>query len=214
MMYCPKLHEENRIEVLHQLIRDYPLGTLVVMGEGELIANAVPFYLDVNRGECGTLFAHISRANPLWQLPETDVSTLIIFQGPQAYISPSWYPSKAEHGKAVPTWNYVVVQARGKVKFVHDRDWLLAHVSELSKTHEINRNEPWHVDDAPKDFIERLLNGIVGMEIPLEKIVGKWKVSKDRPMLDKQGVINGLSEAGSQYELMMANLITQHIVHE
>ncbi|QEY15031.1 FMN-binding negative transcriptional regulator [Cellvibrio sp. KY-GH-1] len=209
-MYTPKLHEEKRLDVLHQLIKDYPLGTLVVMGQGELVANAIPFYLDAGRGEFGTLVAHISRANPLWELPESDISALVIFQGPQAYISPAWYPSKAEHGKAVPTWNYVMVQASGKPRFIQDRAWLLAHVEELTSTHEQGRAQPWLVTDAPEDFIERLLKGIVGIEIPLKKIVGKWKVSKDRPEVDKVGIIDGLKESGKREVATMVDLVAAH----
>lgn len=210
-MYTPKLHEEKRLDVLHQLISDYPLGTLVVMGEGELVANAIPFYLDTSRGEYGTLVAHISRANPLWEMAPTDISALVIFQGPQAYISPSWYPSKAEHGRAVPTWNYVMVQASGKPRFIQDRDWLLAHVTELSNTHEQHKNDTWLVSDAPEDFIERLLKGIVGVEIPLEKIVGKWKVSKDRPEVDKPGIIDGLTKSATPGATTMVDLVRAHI---
>lgn len=209
-MYTPKLHEEKRLDVLHQLIKDYPLGTLVVMGQGELVANAIPFYLDAGRGEFGTLVAHISRANPLWELPESDISALVIFQGPQAYISPAWYPSKAEHGKAVPTWNYVMVQASGKPRFIQDRAWLLAHVEELTSTHEQGRAQPWLVTDAPEDFVERLLKGIVGIEIPLKKIVGKWKVSKDRPEVDKVGIIDGLKESGKREVATMVDLVAAH----
>lgn len=209
-MYTPKLHEEKRLDVLHQLIKDYPLGTLVVMGQGELVANAIPFYLDAGRGEFGTLVAHISRANPLWELPESDISALVIFQGPQAYISPAWYPSKAEHGKAVPTWNYVMVQASGKPRFIQDRAWLLAHVEELTSTHEQGRAQPWLVTDAPEDFVERLLKGIVGIEIPLKKIVGKWKVSKDRPEVDKVGIIYGLRESGKREVAAMVDLVAAH----
>lgn len=210
-MYNSKLHEENRLDVLHQLIRDYPLATLVVMGEGELVANAIPFYLDRSRGELGTLVAHISRANPLWQLPATNISALIIFQGAQSYITPSWYTTKAETGKVVPTWNYVVVQARGTPQFIHDRDWLLAHVNQLTDTHEQGRDVPWQVGDAPEEFIERLLNGIVGVEIPLENISGKWKTSQNRPEADKQGVIKGLQDNGGHPDdLVMADLVKQH----
>ncbi len=209
-MYTPKLHEEKRLDVLHQLIKDYPLGSLVVMGQGELVANAIPFYLDAGRGEFGTLVAHISRANPLWELPESDISALVIFQGPQAYISPAWYPSKAEHGKAVPTWNYVMVQASGKPRFIQDRAWLLAHVEELTSTHEQGRAQPWLVTDAPEDFVERLLKGIVGIEIPLKKIVGKWKVSKDRPEVDKVGIIDGLRESGKREVAAMVDLVAAH----
>lgn len=212
-MYNPKLHEENRLDVLHQLICDYPLATLVVMGEGELVANAIPFYLDASRGEFGTLVAHISRANPLWQLPATDISALIIFQGAQRYITPSWYATKAETGKVVPTWNYVVVQARGIPQFIHDRDWLLAHVNQLTGIHEQGREIPWKVTDAPEDFIERLLHGIVGLEIPLENISGKWKTSQNRPEADKQGVIKGLQDNGGHPDdAIMAGLVKQHTV--
>ena len=212
-MYNPKLHEENRLDILHQLMRDYPLATLVVMGEGELVANAIPFYLDSSRGEFGTLVAHISRANPLWQLPATDIAALVVFQGAQGYITPSWYATKAETGKVVPTWNYVVVQARGVPRFIQDRDWLLTHVSQLTETHEQGRKIPWQVSDAPEEFIERLLNGIVGLEIPLETINGKWKTSQNRPEADKQSVIKGLQDNGGHPDdVIMANLVKQHTV--
>ncbi len=206
-MYLPKIHEESRVEVLHQLIHSNPLGTWVVLGEGELVANPIPFFIDSSRGEFGTLMAHVSRANPVWGLPVSDVPSLVSFQGAQTYITPSWYPSKQEHGKAVPTWNYVVVQAQGVPRFIEDREWLQAHVELLTQQHETKQEVQWKVKDAPDDYIDRLLGAIVGVEIPIQKLTGKWKVSQNRPEVDKRGIINGLEDSGEEQSLAMANLV-------
>ena len=206
-MYLPKIHEEIRVEVLHQLIHSHPLGTWVVLGEGELVANPIPFFIDSSRGEFGTLMAHVSRANPVWSLPVSDVPSLVSFQGAQTYITPSWYPSKQEHGKAVPTWNYVVVQAQGVPRFIEDREWLLAHVELLTQQHESKQEVQWKVKDAPDDYIERLLGAIVGVEIPILKLTGKWKISQNRPEVDKKGIINGLENNGDEQSLAMATWV-------
>lgn len=206
-MYLPKIHEETRVEVLHQLICSHPLGTWVVLGEGELVVNPIPFFIDSSRGEFGTLMAHVSRANPVWNLPVSSVPSLVSFQGAQTYITPSWYPSKQEQGKAVPTWNYVVVQAQGVPRFIEDREWLLAHVELLTQQHESKQEVQWKVKDAPDDYIERLLGAIVGVEIPIQKLTGKWKVSQNRPEVDKKGIINGLEDNGEEQSLAMANLV-------
>jgi transcriptional regulator len=191
-MYTPKHFEETNAAVMHALIRSHPLGTWVNYSNGELVANHVPFLLDAARGEYGTLVGHVARANPVWQSISAEMNSLVIFQGPDAYITPAWYPSKHAEGKAVPTWNYAVVHAQGKPQAIQDRDWLHKHVSQLSDTHEAQQAHPWKVSDAPRDYVERLLGAIVGIEIPISKLLGKWKVTQNRPAPDKLGVIAGL----------------------
>jgi transcriptional regulator len=209
-MYVPEHHAERDLTVLHALIRAQPLGTWVTQGDGELIANHIPFLLDESRGEHGTLVAHVARANPVWRAFSTSVASVVTFQGAQRYITPSWYASKREHGKVVPTWNYAVVHAHGMPRATLDRDWLHALVSRLTKTHEAARAQPWAVSDAPADFIDRQLQAIVGIEIPITRLVGKWKVSQNRPAADRAGVTAGLlaeEEAGSAE---MAALVQRH----
>lgn len=211
-MYAPAHHAETDLAVLHALIRAQPLGTWVTQGEGELIANHVPFLLDESRGEHGTLVAHVARANPVWRSFSKSVDSVVIFQGAQSYITPSWYASKREHGKVVPTWNYAVVHAHGMPRAILDRDWLHALVTRLTRTHEAARAQPWAVSDAPADFIERQLQAIVGIEIPITRLVGKWKVSQNRPAADRAGVVAGLLERGEAESTEMAALVQRHAV--
>jgi transcriptional regulator len=196
-MYLPKHFEESRPEALHELIRAHPLGMLVTLNDAGLQANSVPFILDADpAGGPGILRAHVARANPLWRETRSDVEALVVFQGPQAYISPGWYPSKAEHGKVVPTWNYVTVQARGTLRAIEDADWLRAFVTRLTTRHEAVQARPWAVTDAPADYIDTMLRAIVGIEIPLTALTGKWKVSQNRPAADRAGVVAGLNAMG------------------
>lgn len=196
-MYLPQHFEETRPDVLHELIRAQPLGLLVTMNAAGLQANPVPFILDADpAGGPGILRAHVARANPLWRETRGDVDALVVFQGPQAYVSPNWYPSKAEHGKAVPTWNYVMVQARGPLRAVDDAAWVRAFVTRLTTRHEAVQAKPWAVTDAPPDYIETMLRAIVGIEITLTALAGKWKVSQNRSGADRAGVANGLRAAG------------------
>jgi len=196
-MYLPKHFEETRSEALHELIRAHPLGMLVTLNGAGLQANSVPFILDADpAGGPGILRAHVARANPLWRETRGDVEALVVFQGPQAYISPGWYASKAEHGKVVPTWNYVMVQARGTLRAVDDADWLRAFVTRLTTKHEAVQAQPWAVADAPADYIDTMLRAIVGIEIPLTALTGKWKVSQNRPAADRAGVVAGLTAVG------------------
>lgn len=195
-MYVPKANEETRVEVMHALVRAHPLGTWTLLADGDLLTNHVPFELDAERGAFGTLVGHVARANPVWRTPLGDVRCVVSFQGPQAYVTPSWYASKREHGKVVPTWNYAVVHVRGVPRFVDDRAWLHAHVSRLTGVHEAAERAPWAVTDAPDDYVERMLGAIVGVEIGIERLVGKWKVSQTRPAHDRPGVAEGLRERG------------------
>ena len=192
-MYQPAHFVESRPEVLQRLIREHPFGLLVTDGASGLAANGVPFLLDPDpAGGPGVLRAHVARANPVWKEARSDRDSLVVFQGPQGYISPAWYPSKAEHGKVVPTWNYVMVQARGRLRAVDDKAWLRAFVTRLTDHHEGGRATPWAVTDAPADFIETMLGAIVGIEIPLSSLIGKWKVSQNRSAADRAGVAAGL----------------------
>ena len=210
-MYVPKHHEEADISILHALIRSHPLGAWVTQGDGDLLANHIPFLIDSSRGEFGTLVGHVARANRVWQSFSTTVNSLVIFQGSETYITPSWYPSKHTHGKAVPTWNYAVVHAHGLPRAIEDRDWLLQHITQLTDTHERDQALAWRVSDAPQDFTERLMNAIVGIEIPITKLVGKWKVSQNRPEPDKLGVVAGLLTRGDEQSKAMAALVNKHV---
>jgi transcriptional regulator len=209
-MYLPKHFEETRVQVLHDLIGTHPLGALVVMTPAGLDANHIPFEVDPEPAPFGTLRGHIARANPLWRDFSRDVEALVIFQGPGIYVSPSWYPTKQETAKVVPTWNYAVVHAYGPLRFIDDRDWLRAFVSKLTNHHEAQRGgEPWKVTDAPADYIEKQLGAIIGLEIPITRLVGKWKVSQNRPAQDRAGVVEGLLREGGPSAAAMADLVRQ-----
>jgi transcriptional regulator len=213
-MYLPKANEETDIGVLHALMRAHPLGTWVALSDGELIANHIPFVLDDKRGEHGTLIGHVARANAIWQTYSRDVPSIVTFQGTQTYITPSWYPGKHAHGKEVPTWNYAVVHAYGMPQVIEDKDWLLRHVTQLSDAHEANQALPWKVSDAPVDYIDRLLNAIVGIEIPISKLIGKWKVSQNRFAADRLGVIAGLTSQGDERSLAMADMVERAMLNK
>ena len=196
-MYLPKHFEETRPEPLHELIRTQPLGLLVTLNDAGLQANNVPFVLDADpAGGPGILRAHVARANPLWRETRTEVEALVVFQGPQAYVSPNWYPSKAEHGKVVPTWNYIMVQARGTLRAIDDPAWVHAFVARLTTRHEATQAKPWAITDAPPEFIETMTRAIVGIELTLTALTGKWKVSQNRSAVDRAGVAGALRAAG------------------
>jgi transcriptional regulator len=194
-MYLPSHFVESRPEVLRQFVVDHPLGLLVTLAADGLQANSIPFLLDAEPADAaGTLRAHVARANPLWRAARTDVESLVVFQGPQAYVSPSMYPTKAATGKVVPTWNYLMVQARGTLRAIDDAAWVRALVTRLTARHEAARPVPWAVSDAPDDYIETMLRAIVGIELTLTSISGKWKVSQNRLAVDRAGVAYGLRE--------------------
>jgi len=191
-MYQPPHFIEDRLAVKHDLIRAHPFGMLVSAGPEGLLANGVPFVLDADASASGTLKAHVARANPQWRHLAAGATALAIFQGPQAYVTPSWYATKRETGKVVPTWNYAIVQARGPVTVHEDAEWLARQVRQLTRQHEESRSEPWAVDDAPADFLVAQMKGIVGIEMEITEIDGKWKVSQNRPVPDRIGVAAGL----------------------
>ena len=208
-MYLPKHFEETRVDVLHALIRAHPLGALVVMTPRGLDANHIPLEVDPDPAPFGTLRGHIARANPLWRETIHDGQALAIFQGPDTYVSPAWYATKQETGKVVPTWNYAVVHAHGPMRFIDDRAWLRAFVERLTHRHEAARPEPWKVTDAPADYIDTQLGAIIGLEVPITRLVGKWKVSQNRASRDRAGAIEGLAREGGETGAAMARLIRE-----
>lgn len=190
---------------LQALVRAQPLATLVVAHEGALHANHVPLFLDPSRGEHGTLIGHVARANGVW--PLLPQSAVAVFHGPQAYVSPSWYPSKAVDGKQVPTWNYVAAHAHGRLTTVHDPQRLRAMLHTLSEQHERNRPEPWRIDDAPPEYIDQMLRAIVGIELAVERWEGTWKISQNRSEQDQAGVVQGLLAEGTPAARDVAELM-------
>jgi transcriptional regulator len=210
-MYIQKHFEETRIEEMHGLIDTYPLATLIVNVAGELVINHIPMLLDAGDGQRGTLRAHISKANPLFMHLQRGIDALAIFRGAQTYISPNWYPSKHADGKQVPTWNYVVVHAHGTPRLIDDSAWLLTHLHAMTNKQEASLPQPWKVSDAPQDFIARMMTAIVGIEMPIEKIEGKWKVSQNRTRADQFGVAAGLQNQADAQSQSMSELVMQRI---
>lgn len=204
-MYQPPHFQETRQDVLHGLIRSHPLGLLVSNGAEGPIANAIPFLLDPDVPPNGRLRAHLAKANPQWRLLADNplAPVLVVFQGADAYVTPSWYETKRETGKVVPTWNYAIVQVRGIVTVIEDQDWLAGQISDLTMSQEGSRSAPWAVTDAPAPFIKSQIKGIVGLEIEITEISGKWKVSQNRPAADRIGVAEGLeSETANSADMV------------
>lgn len=193
-MYQPPHFQEERLEVQHQLIRTHPFGLLISVGADGPEANGLPFHLDESAGVLGTLRVHMARANGQWRTINAQ-KVLVVFQGPQAYISPSLYETKRETGKVVPTWNYCMVQAKGVARVHEDAEWLHRQIITLTKGHEDTRITPWAVSDAPDSFIASQMKGIVGVEIEISDISGKWKMSQNRPEADRRGVAEGLNDS-------------------
>lgn len=188
-MYLPKHFEQSDPDALHALMRAHPLAMLVSTGDDGVTADHLPLEFDA---ETSTLRGHVARANPLWRHADGQ-TVLAVFRGPEAYVSPSWYPSKVEHHKVVPTWNYAVVHAHGTLQALDDAPWLHALVSRLTAHREGSRPQPWAVDDAPADYVQQMLRAIVGIQIPVTRLVGKWKVSQNRSAADREGVAEGLA---------------------
>jgi transcriptional regulator len=192
-MYLPKHFEQLDRDALVALMRERPLATLVVAKADGPTADLIPLEYVADASPHGTLRGHVARANPMWK--HVGAQALAVFTGPEAYISPGWYPSKREHGKVVPTWNYTMVQARGTLRVHDDAPWLRALVGRLTDRHEAAQPQPWSVNDAPDDYVQQMLRAIVGIEIELVSLVGKWKVSQNRSAADREGVASGLSTA-------------------
>jgi transcriptional regulator len=206
-MYMPKHFEEPRTEIMHDLIRSRPLATLVTLSASGLNANHIPLHLSEDPAPFGTLRGHVARANPMWQDIVQDVEALAVFHGPEAYISPSWYPTKKATGKVVPTWNYVVVHACGDLRVVDDALWLRELLEKLVSQNEKQFSKPWALQDAPADFIEKMIGAIVGIEIVITRLSGKWKASQNQPAENREGVIQGLRKSDLPDAAGMANMI-------
>lgn len=206
-MYMPEQFDEQRVQVMHGLVRARPLATLVTMSPGGLNANHIPLHLSETPAPFGTLRGHVARANPLLGDLAGDIETLAVFHGPASYISPSWYATKKQTGKVVPTWNYAVVHAYGFLRVVDDAAWLRAQLESLTAHNEAPFPEPWAVADAPREYIEKTMAAIVGIEMVVTRMSGKWKVSQNQPPENRAGVIAGLRAGGDADALWMADLV-------
>ena len=195
-MYVPAHFDEPRIDVLHALIAEYPFGTLVTHGQGGLDANHLPFDLHADEGEFGVLHAHVARANLVWEELKNDDEVLVIFQAGDAYISPTWYPSKHESHRQVPTWNYRVVHAHGRVTIRDDERYVRGVVARLTRRHEASLPEPWKMTDAPSDYIDMMLKAIVGVEIRITRLVGKTKLNQNKDVRDMRSAADALHARG------------------
>ncbi len=193
-MYEPPLHRQDDLAAIFGMIARRPLGLLVSHGAGGLLANAIPFTRIDDGSTYGQLRAHLARANPQWRDLAKGGEALVVFQGPDAYISPSFYATKRQTGKVVPTWNYLMAQARGVPRVIEDADWLRAQIEQLTHEREASRPSPWAVGDAPEDFVAQQMRAIVGVEIAVSDLRGKWKASQNRNPADRAGVIEGLGE--------------------
>jgi transcriptional regulator len=204
-MYLPAHFEQPDVEAIAGLLAAHPLATLVWQSADGLSAEHLPLLFDrgENDGAHGTLRGHVARANPLWR-NAAGQAVMAVFHGPQAYITPSWYATKAATGKVVPTWNYAVVHAHGRLRVHEDSAWLRALVGRLTDTHEAPRQLPWHVHDAPPDYVTQMLGAIVGIEIELTQLVGKWKLGQNRGRADREGVKHGLSSGDAAARALAA----------
>ena len=201
-MYAPTSFRETRREVLHDLVRAYPFATVVVQAQGGLVANHLPFEWNGD-----ALQAHVARGNELVAMD--GAQALVVFQGPQGYISPNWYPSKHETGREVPTWNYTVVHVHGRLRVVDDAAWVRAQLEALTDHHESGQPRPWTISDAPEDHVEKLLGAIVGIEVTVERIEGKFKLSQNHPARNREGVIAGLRQRDGDGDVELAAMMNQ-----
>lgn len=210
-MYRPKYHALTDIAEMQAHIDQHPLGAWVCIGAGELIANHIPFVLERDGGQLGRLTGHVSRANPVWRQLVDGALSVVMFMGPQAYITPAWYPGKQAHGKVVPTWNYVTVHAHGVMRAVEDPEWMLSMLHRLTDAQESTRNKPWKVSDAPDDYVRQKLRGIVGIELTIERLEGRMKVSQDEDLADRHGTAEGLMQETDSQAQAIAALVLRKI---
>ena len=205
-MYVPTHFDEPRTEVLHDLIKQHPFGMLVTHGANGLDANHIPFELDASQGKQGLLTAHVARANPVWQDVANGDEVMVVFRAADAYVSPNWYPSKHEQHKQVPTWNYMVVHAYGRITIRDDERFVRGMVARLTRTHEASEPTPWKMTDSPKEFIDTMLKAIVGLEVDVTRLVGKLKLSQNKEVRDIRGAGEALTAQGDHLigEAMLA----------
>jgi transcriptional regulator len=210
-MYQPDHFRVDDLAMLHALMRARPFAALISAGASGLYATHLPTVLK-EQGPYGAIECHLARANPHWKDLAAGGEALMIFQGPEAYVTPNWYPSKAEHGKVVPTWNYAVVHAYGRPAVMQDKDWLRRHVGDLTTQQEAREAVPWAVSDAPESYIDVMLRGIVGFRFEIERLEGKWKMSQNREMRDRAGTADGLLRRGEGEDAEVAALVRRHAV--
>lgn len=196
-MYLPSAFRQDDLAELHAQLQANPFALLTSAGAAGVQASHLPLLLEPGEGEFGTLYGHFARANPHWRDLQGGAEALAVFSGPDAYISPGWYPAKAEHGKVVPTWNYIAVHARGPVELIEEPERLLQIVSRLSDQHERGRERPWAVSDAPREYLDSMLRAIVGFALPIRRLEGKWKLGQNRSAADQAGVRDGLAASPS-----------------
>jgi transcriptional regulator len=210
-MYVPAHFAETRKDVLHARIVEHPFGTLITHGSSGLDANHIPFELAAEDGELGVLRAHVARANPVWQEVANGDEVLVVFHAGDAYISPNWYPSKHELHKQVPTWNYMVVHAHGRMTILDDERYVRGVVSRLTRTHEASEPKPWKMGDAPKDYVDTMVKAIVGIQIEVTRLVGKSKLSQNKEARDIQGAAEALRSSGESQlaDAMLAGVPTK-----
>lgn len=213
-MYVSKHHQLTGQAAILALIEAHPLGAWVSQCSDGLVANHVPFLLDRTKGPHGTLMGHVARANSVWKQLRADTPSVVLFQGAQSYITPGWYPGKAEHGKVVPTWNYSVAHVHGIAQVMHDPIWMLDMLKRLTDAQESRQAHPWRVSDAPPDFIEKLMRGIVGIQIPIDRLEGKLKASQDEDLQDRHGTVHGLRSQPGAHSKTMAELVLNAIDNE
>jgi transcriptional regulator len=207
-MYTPKDFKVEDTAEAHAVMRAQPFAILVTQGSDGLVATHLPTVLKTDgAGTLGRIECHLARPNPQWRSFAPDADALMIFQGPEAYIRPGWYPSKAEHGKVVPTWNYAAVHAYGRLEVVQDQAWLLAHVSELSRQQETPYAAPWSTADAPENFLTMLARGIIGLRLAITRLEGKVKMSQNRAQPDRAGVVEGLAQRAQGQDAAAAALV-------
>lgn len=204
MVYLPEHFAETDIEALHGLIRQFPLGTLITVGSEGLTANHIPVVLDARAGTHGRLLAHVARNNPVWRDHDPEHGALVVFQSVDAYVSPNWYVTKRETGEVVPTWNYLVVHAYGSLIVHDDAKWIRGQAGMLTKQQEASQARPWKMADAPQAYTAANLAQIVGLEIPITRLVGKSKASQNRRDDDREGAIAGLRGTGDPGDAAMA----------
>jgi len=213
-MYIPAHFEESRTEILHALVRAHPFASLITQSSPDGInANHIPLCLSHEHGQFGVLRGHVARSNPMWGELALNAEAMAIFQGPDSYITPSWYPTKQKHGKVVPTWNYAVVHAHGLLTVIDDSSWLRSHLETLVIQQEALFSEPWSVSDAPKEFTDKLIGEIVGIEMVITRLKGKWKISQNQPAQNQAGVVCGLKKSGGRNAVEMAGMIEAVLRH-
>ena len=211
MIYNPPAFRETDLAAMHAQIRHSGLATLITVGADGPIVSHLPMLLDSQPGPFGTLTGHLARANPQWKESDFSKPAIAMFMGPDAYVSPNWYPSKAEHGKAVPTWNYSMIYVRGMIKTFEEAEELRAHVTALTERFEQSAPNPWQVSDAPEDYLQRQFKGIVGLRLTIDTIEGKAKLSQNRSKADQDAVVAALSGSGRANDLAVSGMMKQRM---